>query len=194
MTNQLEIPGKISPVALNLPKKLDFKEWERAGKLIGMLGNASGWYIGDWLNYGEHNYGEKYAQAAELTGYDPSTLQGFQYVSDKVPVRVRRATLTFSHHREVASLEVEDQEKWLSLAEKHDWSRGEFRAKLKGEEDNTTKTDSKEKFFRFLLHWDDDPGQVTKEAITELCDVYGGKILKIQTHGIKAEDDTKKEG
>ena len=189
MSDKLEIPGKISPVALNLPENMDFEDWERAGKVIGMLGNASGWYIGDWLNYGEHQYGEKYAQAAELTGYDPSTLQGFQFTSSKVPVKVRRATLTFSHHREVAPLEVEEQEKWLALAEKNNWSRGEFRAKLKGEDLGFSRTESKEKFYRFVLHWDEEPTEVAKEAIAELCDVYGGKILKIQIQGLKVDDE-----
>ncbi len=192
MSNQLEIPGKLTPISLNLPKKMDFDEWERAGKILGMFGNASGWYIGDWLNYGEHQYGEKYAQAAELTGYEPSTLQGFMYVSARVPIVNRRATLSFAHHREVSPLEPEEQKKWLDLADLNKWSRGELRAKMKGEE-STVATESREVYFRFILEWDKDPGEVVKEAVTELCDVYSGRVLKIQTKGLKAEPDEGKD-
>lgn len=188
MSSQLEIPGKLTPVSVVFPEDMEFDEWERAGKLLGMFGNATGWYIGAWLNYGEHHYGEKYAQAADLTGYEPSTLQGFQYVEGRVPVNIRRDGLSFAHHREVSPLEPEEQEKWLALAEKNNWSRGELRAKMKGEEGSVAATDSREVYYRFILEWDKDPGEVVKEAVTELCDVYGGKIKEIKTKGLKEAD------
>ena len=32
-------------------------------------------WIGDWLNYGERKWGEKYKEALEKTGYDYQTLR-----------------------------------------------------------------------------------------------------------------------
>lgn len=32
------------------------------------------WWVGDWLNFGERKYGEKYAQGMDATGYAYQTV------------------------------------------------------------------------------------------------------------------------
>ena len=37
-----------------------YEEWERCGAVLHQIDGAVQWWLGDWLNYGEHAYGEKY--------------------------------------------------------------------------------------------------------------------------------------
>ena len=45
-----------------------------------------------------------YNDIAEETGYDKQTLKNIKSVSENVPAGVRNSGLSFTHHREVASL------------------------------------------------------------------------------------------
>jgi hypothetical protein len=95
---------------------LTVADWVRLGQRLGALGRASGWWIGDWLRYGNARYGERYRAAARITGYDVQSLMNMAYVAGRFGVARRRENLSFSHHAEVASLPVEDQERWLDRA------------------------------------------------------------------------------
>jgi hypothetical protein len=48
-----------SRVGLLLRPGMDFAEWESLGHTLGRMEKAVQWWIGDWLNYGEREYGEK---------------------------------------------------------------------------------------------------------------------------------------
>ena len=50
-------------------------EWVLAGHRLGAISRASQWWIGDWLNYGAQTWGEKYVQAAKISGYDVGGLE-----------------------------------------------------------------------------------------------------------------------
>ena len=52
------------------------KQWEAYGKPVGRLVKWSMFLLGDWINYGEQPYGEKYTQALSVTGLSYNTLQG----------------------------------------------------------------------------------------------------------------------
>lgn len=129
----LVLPGSISETALNLPAGLSFAEWEQAGEKLGRIGRACQWWIGDWLNYGERAYGEKYAQAIEVTGYEEKTLRNLAWVASHVEMSRRRDILSWRHHAEVAALSPPDQEGNLEQAEAEGWSVAELRKQIKGE-------------------------------------------------------------
>jgi N6-adenosine-specific RNA methylase IME4 len=114
---ELALPGTVTETALALPATLSFEEWERTGLLLGRISRACQWWIGDWLNYGERRYGEKYAQALDATGLDYSTLTGMAWVAKSVETCRRRQTLPWSHHAEVAALDPAEQDEWLARAE-----------------------------------------------------------------------------
>jgi len=61
------------------------------------------WWLGDWLNYGERQYGEMYSQAIEEVNLDYGTLRNFKYVSSRIELSRRRDKLSWFHHREVAA-------------------------------------------------------------------------------------------
>lgn len=106
---------------------LTYEEWEELGVGLQRLGRAWQWWVGDWLNYGEHRWGEKYAQAVEVTGSEEKTLRNAVYVCGNVEMSRRRDNLSFSHHAEVASLDPDEQDALLSEAEERDWSRNQLR-------------------------------------------------------------------
>jgi len=133
MSTDLTLPGAISQTALDLPKGLSFEEWEETGKTLGKIGRACQWWIGDWLNYGEREYGETYAQAMDETGLEYGTVANYAYVAKAVEPSRRRESLSFSHHSEVASMEPEEQEAWLERARYDEWPVAKLRAKIKKE-------------------------------------------------------------
>lgn len=91
-------------------------EWAEQGRRLGMIGRAAGWWIGDWLSYGNARFGERYTRASRITGYDVQTLMNIVYVASSVEVERRRGDLSFSHHAEVAALPPADQDRWLDRA------------------------------------------------------------------------------
>ena len=194
---EVAIPGmwakyleSATATSLTFKRGMKFEHWSQAGGILGMFANANPWYIGDWLMYGEHTYGEKYAQASDLTGLDPSTLQGYQFVASRIDKINRRKGLSFSHHREVAPLEPEQQELWLDLAEQNGWTLAQLRAAIRAkDEKGGAKTTEEAAYFRFILEWPNDPGPIVKEAVMELCDVYGGKLKQIKTKGVKGVEE-----
>ncbi len=85
---------------------------------VGRAGESVQWCIGDMINYAERAYGEKYSRWAELTGYTLSTLRVIAHVCRKVPHENRRVgKLRFDHHREVRALPLDEQARWLRIAE-----------------------------------------------------------------------------
>lgn len=118
---ELRIPG-LTATGLRLTEELPFEIWERLGATLGAIREASVWAIGDWINYGEAVYGERYAQAVESTGLQPGTLMDYRSVAAHVPYSRRRGELTFSHHRAVRSLDPEEQKRWLGEAVESGWT------------------------------------------------------------------------
>ena len=86
---------------------LSYDEWYEVGRGLARVGAAVNWWIGDWINYGDHKYGEKYAQALEVFDgqYEYRTLRIMSYVSRQVSLFIRLNILSWSHHFEVAKLD-----------------------------------------------------------------------------------------
>jgi len=92
---------------------------------------CSQWWLGDWIRYGTTRWGEKYKQAAKVTGYDVQTLRNIAYVAGQIPASRRRDNLTWSHHAEVCALEPEEQDRWLDLAAEQRMSVADLRLELR---------------------------------------------------------------
>jgi hypothetical protein len=101
---------------------LSFDRYEALGRMLGRIRNATAFWIGDWLIFGEATYGEEMAQAAEVVGRTESTLQNFAWVCRHVPPARRRPRLSFTHHQYVAKFEAREQVAWLDEAERHGWA------------------------------------------------------------------------
>jgi hypothetical protein len=107
---------ELEPVGWSARGELGYEEWLRQGSRLGVTGRNAAWWIGDWLRYGTARYGTKYTVAARVTGYDPQTLMNMVYVATRFEISRRRENLSWSHHGELAALEVAEQERWLDRA------------------------------------------------------------------------------
>ncbi len=127
----LRLPGELTATGLVLKSGLSYESWEAAGTMLRTIDGGVQWWLGDWLNYGEAAYGEKYSQALSETDYAYQTLMNAAYVSSRFDISRRRENLSFSHHADVAALEPALQDKWLAHAEQHKLSQKAFRAALR---------------------------------------------------------------
>lgn len=110
----------ITPTGIRFNEELSFDEWDALGQKLAPLGRSIGFIIGDWINYGEARYGEKYERALERTGMTYTTLANFSYVARKVEISLRNEKLDFTQHYVVAKLKTDDEKRhWLKMAEKH---------------------------------------------------------------------------
>jgi hypothetical protein len=107
----------LNDVSWHAAEDLSFSEWLEHGRRLGLLGRSAGWWIGDWLTYGNHVFGERYVRASRVTGYDAQTLMNMAYVASRFEASRRRGKLSWSHHAEIAAMETEEQDFWLERAE-----------------------------------------------------------------------------
>jgi Protein of unknown function (DUF1778) len=98
---------------------------------VAVIADSSAWWIGDWLVFGQHVYGNRYRTAAAETGLDYQTLRNYTWVASRFVRSRRRDLLSFGHHAEVASLCEDDQDAWLRRSVVERWSRNELRRRLR---------------------------------------------------------------
>src|SRR3954454_16674794 len=113
----MDVAISMTPTAWAVAGDLSLLEWSQSGRRLGIIGRGTGWWIGDWVNYGNARFGERYVRAARITGYDVQTLMNMVYVASRFDVSRRRPNLSWSHHAELAALDPADQDHWLSRAE-----------------------------------------------------------------------------
>ena len=132
--NELTIDNtkfNISETGIEFREELTFEEWEQLGGRLARVGKSIGFLIGDWINYGEKCWGEKYAEAIRKTGIDYQILADFAYVARKVDFSCRHEKLGFEHHKAVAKLKCADEQKrWLETAERESLSKRRLRASI----------------------------------------------------------------
>jgi hypothetical protein len=121
---------------------MGYEDWVAAGRRFGEMGRTSAWWIGDWLKYGADMFGDRYAEASRITGYDIQTLRNYCHVAGRFPAYLRRYELEYSHHAVLAALELEERTHWLDRAVEERMSvadlRGELRAATRGRADAPT--------------------------------------------------------
>lgn len=113
------------------PSDLGQAEWLSAGRRLGAIGRCSQWWIGDWIRYGTARWGEKYAEAARVTGYDVASLRNMAWVAAQFDSSLRSDKLTWSHHVLLAPLEPDEQRRWLEHAQDQRLSVADLRTELR---------------------------------------------------------------
>ena len=120
-----------TPTSLTLPPDISYEDYETVGAFIGMVGDASNWWLGSWVIQGEMLHGDKVAQASEITRRSPQTLANVASTCRRVPVANRNPKLSFTAHSEVAALEPKEQKRWLKIAEQEDLRTHELRERIR---------------------------------------------------------------
>lgn len=121
----------ISKVAWIPQPDLDQAEWLSTGRRLGTIGRCSQWWIGDWIRYGTSRWGEKYAEAARITGYDVASLRNMAWVASQFDLSLRSDRLSWSHHVLLAPLESEEKRYWLDRARAERLSVADLRLELR---------------------------------------------------------------
>lgn len=121
----------ISRVAWVPPEDLGQSEWLATGRRLGAIGRCSQWWIGDWIRYGTTRWGEKYAEAARVTGYDVASLRNMAWVAAQFDLSLRSDKLSWSHHVLLAPLGAEEQRHWIERAASERLSVADLRLELR---------------------------------------------------------------
>src|SRR6184192_3171929 len=119
--------------SLSFPATLAMGDWLEIGKELFVINDASAWWLGDWLVYGQNRYPDRYKRAIEGTSLHYKTLRNYAWVARKFEDSRRRGSLSFQHHAEVAGLPAEEQDVWLSRAEERGWSVSALRSRLRAD-------------------------------------------------------------
>ena len=122
---------RVTPVSWQPRHAVSLSQWVADGQRLGAIGRGVNWWLGDWLSFGNHKFGERYARASRITGYDVQTLMNMVYVAARFEVPRRRDRLSWSHHAELAPLDRVSQDEWLTRAENERLSVRDLRAELR---------------------------------------------------------------
>lgn len=94
--------AEISSVGLSLGDSLTREQWNEVGQQLSRCGGALQWWVGDWLNYGEKQYGE-IKDSVESLGFKYSTATTWAWVAREIEPSRRLESLSWSHHHAAAS-------------------------------------------------------------------------------------------
>ena len=121
----------ILPSGIHFADALSFEAWLAIGNELISNARGIGFQIGDWINFGQSKYGEKYTSAIASTGISDKTLKNYAYVARKVAPALRESGIGFEHHAVVAKLDAHMQKFWLKLAADHNLSVRVLRASVR---------------------------------------------------------------
>lgn len=96
---------------------MNFDDWVSLGEGLVRIGSGVQWALGDWLNYGKERFPDRYETIARETGYEYQTLANFAWVANRIEPARRNPQLSFTHHKAVASVGTEDQDRLLAQAD-----------------------------------------------------------------------------
>lgn len=111
---------RATETALEIDSDLTLEEWQEIGHTLGRANRASAWWVGDWINYAEGKWGEKYEDALLATGLSYDYLRHCAAVSRRFTFGDRSPELTWTHHFKAKALD--NAEEWLARAEAEKWS------------------------------------------------------------------------
>ncbi len=121
----------INRAGLDIQGELTFEEWQTLGNELAPVAKSIAFIVGDWINYGQTRYGEKYHEAIRTTGLAYETLRVYSHVAQRIDLLSRNNNLDWTHHKVIARCkDAEKQKHWLDIAEKHDLSVSRLRKSM----------------------------------------------------------------
>ena len=116
-----------TPTGLIFEDDTPIEVWARLTVRLIVQSKRIEWALADAITFGEHAYGDLYAQWVDETGLTKRTLQNIARIGRAIPAARRRAAVSFAHHAEVASLPIPEQESLLEAAESAGMTRYDLR-------------------------------------------------------------------
>lgn len=137
-----------------------FEDWDRVGVFLRYMHTGSQFWLGDWLNYGEGVYGERYSQALEHTGYELHTLETYAWVARAVPRSNRLEKVPFGHYANgIAALEESEQLAWAQRVVSENLSQSALRGLIRTAKRARVSADAQLPDGRFRVVYADNPWQ-----------------------------------
>lgn len=121
----------VTPTSWQPSGPMTFDEWMAAGRTLQQIDASINFWLGDWILYGEAKWGERYAQAIEVTGWRYDRLARAKWVASKCPSWLRSQNLSWTCHLNVAHLPPGEQKEWLDKAEADGLSSAELKQAIK---------------------------------------------------------------
>lgn len=119
------------PNALRIPEGISFDDWEDIGAKLKASLVGHQWWIGDWLRFGGHKWGDKYEAAAAVLGMKPQTLRKYKQIAEAFPeFGMRIPNCSFNHHQIAASLPPKRRARVLQAAAGDGWSAARLRSEI----------------------------------------------------------------
>jgi N6-adenosine-specific RNA methylase IME4 len=112
-----QFSANVTTTALALPEDLSYEHWLEFGHGLDRMTGGVMWWLGDWWAFGKQKYGER-AEAVKELDWEFQTCRDAGWVANKIETSRRRDVLSWSHHKEVAALDAEEQEQFLTRWEK----------------------------------------------------------------------------
>lgn len=163
-------PISLSRVAWVPDRKLAPEEWANAGRRFGAVARCVQWWIGDWLRYGTSRWGEKYVEAARITGYDVGTLRNYASVAGQFDPSLRSDKLSWSHHALLAPLDDEERIHWINSAVDQRLSVADLRLELRTSQRGAKQAQADDQ------HQDGAPATEARNPSSVICPHCGGKV------------------
>lgn len=112
-----------------VPEFSTAQDWRDYGKLLAKADHLLPWFWGDWwlalkklARELTEDRAVQFVSSAHWKGPDLKTLRNYASIAKAFPPSRRRERLSLKHHAEVVRLSPDDQDHFLTLAEKHKWS------------------------------------------------------------------------
>lgn len=132
--------AQMTKTKLSIPENTSFDEWKNIGRQLKGVEGAIQFWVGDWINFGERKFGDKYLIAMAQTGFSYEYLKTIAWVSKRFNgssgttnegLATRHENLSFTHHQAVAALPGLVAEKLLDKAVTDRLTREELKAEVR---------------------------------------------------------------
>lgn len=110
-----------------------FDEFAGVGDFVQRAHKAAGWWLADWIAYGEARaeWKDRFDALMGVDQLTEQTVRQYRYIAKSIPPSNRIDGVGFGHHAVVASLPVTEQAHWLETAKIEGWSQRELRRELR---------------------------------------------------------------
>jgi hypothetical protein len=149
---------------LKIDRSITWTQWKKLGETAGAMARGSLWAIGDWINFGEQRFGEKYTQALDVTGLAPERLRVIAWVASRFKPGRRRMEFSFEAHRELAPIKDDTEQDLImdELAKQGIYQSQEIREWRRSERDGTLNASPT---MTATLMWEEAPDDETIEGL-----------------------------
>jgi len=127
---KIESYCELTKTSLIFKREITKEEWMDGFNSLKKIEGCIQFWIGDFLAYRNQKWG-MYDDIAEETGMEVRTLREYKMVAENIKSGARAPELSYTHHREVASLTPEKQTEFLNKAVEEKLSVRDLREEIR---------------------------------------------------------------